>query len=281
MMKRLIAMTLALWCHAQMGAAEDVEKVPADLIVPAVTEEAPAPGKRVRQFQERYKGSGIHHLVYLPTDWVKGRKYPVIVEYAGNEWKQSPGTVEGSCLGYGISGGKGVIWICLPFVDLKNKKNATQWWGDVAATVEYCQETVKRTCEHFGGDAGKVFLAGFSRGAIACHYIGLHNDEIASLWRGFICHSHYDGVRSWGYPGSDRASALVRLQRLGHRPEFISQEMSIDATKEYLAAACPTGRFTFLSLPYPNHTDAWVLRDIPERRQLRDWFQKTLVDRSP
>ena len=86
----------------------------------------------------------------------------------------------------------------MPFVDKKNGRNATTWWGDVRATVGYCKATVLRTCEEFGGDPSNVFIAGFSRGAIACNYIGLHDDEIASLWRGFICHSHYDGVRKWG-----------------------------------------------------------------------------------
>ena len=117
-----------------------------------------------------------------------------------------------------------------------------------------------------------MFLAGFSRGAIACNYIGLRNDAIASLWRGFICHSHYDGVRMWGYPESDRASAAARLARLKGRPQFISQEGSFAATKAYLAEACPGGRFTFVALPYRNHADAWTLRDIPARAALRAWL---------
>lgn len=277
MMKRVMSMMLALGWSAGLWSAE----VPADLVMPEVTNDAPAAGKRVRQYHPNYQDTEVHHILYLPTDWVKGKKYPVMVEYAGNQWKDYPGTVEGCHLGYGISGGKGVIWLCLPFVDGKNQRNATQWWGDVPATVGYCQDTIKRTCEEFGGDASKVYLAGFSRGAIACHYIGLHNDEIAALWRGFVCHSHYDGVRSWGYPESDRASALVRLKRLGNRPQFISQERSIDATKAYLEAVDPDGNHTFLALPFDHHTDAWVLRDLPERKVLRDWFQKTLEDGVP
>jgi len=44
----------------------------------------------------------------------------VIVEYAGNGnyankyGDVSSGEVEGSKLGYGISGGTGFIWICMP-----------------------------------------------------------------------------------------------------------------------------------------------------------------------
>jgi hypothetical protein len=33
--------------------------------------------------------------------------------------------------------------------------------------------------ENFGGDASAVVLTGFSRGAIACGYLGMHDDETA------------------------------------------------------------------------------------------------------
>jgi acetyl esterase/lipase len=254
--------------------ALDLASVVPDLVTPKATNGEPAPGKRVRQFNKNYAGSQVYHLLYLPTDWKKGKKYPVIVEYAGNKWRTSPGTVEGSNLGYGISGGKGVVWICMPFVDKKNRRNAVTWWGDTKATVDYCTQTVKRICKEYGGDPKNVFIAGFSRGAIACNFIGLHDDEIASLWRGFIVHSHYEGVRNW--PGSTRKDALERLKRLKRRPQFISNENSVAHTKQYLARNLPKGHFTFLALPFPDHTDTWVLRDIPERKKLREWFQKTL-----
>ena len=254
----------------------DIASVPQDLTPPPVTSEPPAPGKRVKQVNPEYKGTAVYHALYLPEDWTPGRKYPVIVEYAGNQYQTSPGTVEGSNLGYGISGGRGMICVCLPFVDARAKSNASWWWGDVEATVAYCKLTVKRVCAEYGGDASAVFLAGFSRGAIACNYIGLHDDEIASLWRGFICHSQYDGVREWGYPQDDRKSAAERLKRLGHRPQFVSMEKSLEDIEEYLKAACPGGQFTFQVLAFANHTDTWVLRDIPERRAVRNWLESIL-----
>ncbi|WDE98968.1 hypothetical protein PQO03_14100 [Lentisphaera profundi] len=267
------------WIFFHSLMAIDLDQVRTDLVTQSVTNHSPAPGKRVRQFHKNYVGSKVYHTLYLPTDWVKGKSYPVIVEYAGNKWKSSPGTVEGSNLGYGISGGQGVIWVCMPFVDKLNKKNAKTWWGNVDATVAYCKTTVQLICADYGGDSSKVFIAGFSRGAIACNYIGLHDDEIASLWRGFICHSHYDGVRKWPYNASDKASAKLRLQRLGKRPQFISQEKSIDTTKTYLKNALPAGNFTFQAMPFSNHTDAWVLRDLPERKILRDWFWKIIKEK--
>lgn len=258
------------------GRLAGVEESPRDLVVPAAEKAMPAPGKRVRQFLKGYEGTDVYHLLYLPTDWTEGKKYPVIVEYAGNRWKTSPGNVEGCELGYGVSGGEGVIWICMPFVDKENSCNALNWWGDVEATVDYCKRTVGTVCDEYGGDRDKVYIAGFSRGAIACNFIGLHDDEIAALWRGFICHSHYDGVRNWGYAGSDRKFARERLKRLGDRPQFISHESSVDETKDYLGEVYPDGNFTFLALQSPEHTSNWVLSENPERRALRRWFRSTL-----
>ena len=273
--------TLMLLLNLTVGSfllAMDLKKVAPDLVTPPVTNDAPAPGRRVKMILPMYEGTDLYHALYLPVDWKRSETYPVIVEYSGNKWKSSQGTVDECDLGYGVSGGKGVIWICLPFVDKKKGRNAATWWGDVEATVDYCKQSIQQVCAKYGGDSGKLFIAGFSRGAIACNYIGLHDDEISSLWRGFICHSHYDGVRKWEYKGSDKMSAALRLKRLGNRPQFISQEQSITATKKYLARALPDGKFTFQALPFPDHTDTWLLRDIPERRVMRDWFHQVLEE---
>jgi len=171
-----------------------------------------------------YKGTDLYHTLYLPSDWNQNEKYPVIVEYAGNMLKNRKGSVDECNLGYRISGGKGNIWVCLPFVDKAKGQNASTWWGDTEATVDYCKQTVKQVCTEFGGGSSNFFIAGFSRGSIACNYEGLYDDAIASLWKRFICHSHYDGVENWNYRNSDGADALIRLKRLGLRTQFISQE---------------------------------------------------------
>lgn len=268
-----ILLLLCAFCVSSMSAsARDIDSLPPDLKTPPITDGKPAPGKRARQFLTEYEGTGVFHALYLPTDWQPGKKFPVIVEFTGNKYRSSKGVVEESDLGYGLSAGKGVIWVCVPYVNRKEMKNQPTWWGDVDATVDYCRQTVKLVCEKHGGDSDNVFIAGFSRGAIACNFIGLHDDEIASLWRGFICHSHYDGVRKWGYVGSDRQAAAERLKRLGDRPQFISHENNVKATQDYLNQAYPKGNFTFLSIKGVSHTDTWVLRDVPERKQLREWF---------
>jgi len=260
------------------AALSDIRTVPQDLEVPSMQEAQPAPGKRVKMTIPSYQNTDVYHSLYLPEGWKKGNRYPVIVEYAGNGPYHNKygdtcsGRVEDCNLGYGISGGKGVIWVCLPYISMDHRNNQLKWWGDIEATVGYCTTLLPRICNEYGGDPGNLFLAGFSRGSIACNFIGLHNDEIAKLWKGFICHSHYDGVIKWQYSGSDSISAAARLARLKSRPQFISHEGSVAATQRYLEKACPKGNFRFLELPYRNHTDSWVLRDIPERRALREWF---------
>jgi len=273
MQHRLIVVLLCLFTLTSAStSARDIDGLPPDLKTPAITDGKPAPGKRARQFLKEYEGTGVFHALYLPTDWQPGRRLPVIVEFTGNKFRSSKGIIEESDLGYGLTAGKGVIWVCVPYVNRMDMKNQPTWWGDVNATVDYCKQTVKLVCQKYGGDSDNVFVAGFSRGAIACNFIGLHDDEIASLWRGFICHSHYDGVRKWGYAGSDRQAAAKRLERLGDRPQFISHENNVKATQDYLNKAYPKGNFTFLSIKGVSHTDTWDLRDVPERQRLRNWF---------
>lgn len=264
------------------SSSQDVFSQSQDLQVPAVVGAVPAAGKRVRVTTAAWDATSVYHALYLPADWKDGGTYPVFVELPGNGGYQrekdvSHGTVEGCSLGYGLTEGKKVIWLCLPFVATQGgyKQNSTIWWGDVEETKRYCVATVHDVCARYGGDPKRVVLAGFSRGAIACNYIGLHDDEIASLWCGFFCHSHYDGVReNWPYAEANRAAAIVRLKRLGGRPQWISQEQSADATAHYLHEAGAVGDFTIMSMPFTNHTDQWVLRDLPERKQAREWLAR-------
>ena len=286
-MLRLFPFLAAFACHGADAAADfpDVRAVPPDLVVPPVETRAPAPGRRVRMTTEGWEHTAVYHAIYLPSDWKPGATFPVLVEYPGNGGYSSPfgdvslGTIDGSSLGYGLTGGRGAIWVCMPFVgrDGGNEHNAVMWWGDVDETARYCIATVHDVCRRFGGDPRRVIVAGFSRGAIACNYIGLHDEAIASLWRGFFCHSHYDGLNeSWPYPGADRASALVRLHRLRGRPQWISHEGSVAPTEEYLKGTGVKGDFTFQAIPIRNHSDQWVLRDTPARTAARAWLQRVL-----
>lgn len=265
----------------------DLASVVPDLMVPACEPGGiPAAGKRVAQTTTGWIGTAVHHALHLPADWEPGADFPVLVEYPGNgNYRNkfgdvSTGRVEDGHLGYGIGGGKGFIWVVMPFVEVAGaqKQNAALWWGDVHETKRYCTATVKEVCSRYGGDPGKVVLCGFSRGSIACNYIGLHDDAIAATWKAFICHSHYDGVNEkWPYPDAGRAAALGRLRRLGGRPQFISHEGSVETTESWLTLSGIKGNWTFEPIPFRNHSDQWVLRDLPARRKLRDWLRRVLA----
>jgi len=148
-----------------------------------MTDEEPAAGKRVRQIAPEYEGTEVYHSLYLPTEWVPDGSYPVIVEYTGNYFPTSgsTGEIKDANLGYGMSGRKQYIWVCMPYVEERRKKNAVTWWGDKHATIDYCKINLPRICEQFGGNPDKVIICGFSRGAIGSSYIGLADDEISAL----------------------------------------------------------------------------------------------------
>lgn len=284
MFKHLILLAALLTCGLNMAQGADWQQTIPDLTVPVITEGPPAAGKRVCQKTKGWEKTDVHHLVYLPPDWKPDAKLPLLIEYAGNGpfinklGDTCDGSVESCVLGYGISAGQGFIWACLPFIEKAEggMRNAQKWWGDLDESKQYTVKTVHDICTRFGGDAKRVILCGFSRGSIACNFIGLHDDKIAKLWCGFVCHSHYDGVRTWPYAGADQESARSRLRRLGSRPQWISHEVSTADTEAWLKSTAIEGDWTFKSLPFPNHSAAWVLRDLPERKKLREWVARTL-----
>ena len=283
----------ALLFAAAVSSAElpDISTIPPDLTVPEMTDGEPAPGQRVRQTTSGWESTEVYHSLYLPTDWKPGVRFPVIFEWAGNGRFRnafgdvSTGHVEGSHLGYGITAGRGCIWVCLPYLNSAGTANVGLWWGDppgydVEPTLAYCRATVRAVCDKFGGDPARVVLAGFSRGSIACNFLGLRDDATARLWRAFVCFSQYDGVRiGWPYPDHDRAAALGRLERLGGRPQFICSEGSgADDIDRFLrdAAVWDYGVFTVVGTGFRNHNDAWVLRPCEARTRLREWFREIL-----
>ena len=283
----ILAITVsgAATCAAQ---SDNLNHLPPDLTVPKPVQGDAAAGTRVAAVTPGWEGTDVRHVLYLPRDWLPGKSYPVLVEYPGNGGYRndvgdvSDGSPESCMLGYGLTGGSGFLWVCLPFIETSAggaKGNCRQWWGDVEETRKYCIASVRDVCKRYGGDASKVVLCGFSRGAIACNFIGLRDDGIASLWCGFFCHSHYDGVRPWPYAGSDPAAAMERLRRLAGRPQWISHELDVGPARQFIEASGERGAFEFVPIPYPNHSASWVLRDIPERAKARDWLRRTVGPR--
>ena len=276
---------LLLW------ASGSVQGKPFDLETPAMTGAPPGPGLRVRQVALEYSGTEVYHALYLPEDWKPGGKFPLIVEYTGNRFPVggSTGEVKDANLGYGISGGKGFIWVSMPYVEKGRQKNALTWWGDRQGTIDYCKTNLPRICKAFGGDTNNIILCGFSRGAIATSYIGLADDEIASFWKGIFTHDHFDGARKWDYPESDRASALKRLARLQGRPVLVCSMGSSE--RDYLKDHLGLADFTFLHVPTKSlfnipegkvihpHTDLWMLKDSEYRDKARAWLRSVVASR--
>jgi hypothetical protein len=274
---------IGLWIPGAQSHA-DVKPEEKDLVTPEMTTDEPAAGRRVRQVAPEYKDTEVYHALYLPTNWKLDGNYPVIVEYTGNRAPKlgSTGKAKDASLGYGITGGKDFIWVTMPYIEKGRKKNALNWWGDQQATVDYCKKNLPRICKQFGGDSKSMFICGFSRGAIAVSYIGLADDEIAALWRGFFAHDHFDGQIKWGYPQSDRDSALTRLARLKGRPVLAS-----GIGNDYLQNHLKLADFTFLKVPVEKifnipegkiihpHTDLWMHRDSKYRDQARLWLENT------
>ena len=129
------------------------------------------------------------------------------------------------------------------------------------------------------------------------NYLGLHDDEIAKLWCGFISHDHYDGVRewrgtSWGSPLPEyRLKAKERLKRLKGRPVLICQNGGTKDIEEYLKPCLSWGKFTFLAVDtkkilgrFPNkvaihpHNDRWLLKESEERNRVQKWVQQVLKE---
>jgi predicted esterase len=219
-------------------------------------------------------GMDVHHTLYLPPDWQGGRKFPVIVEYPGND---SPpvctGKVEDCKLGYYASGGRNFIVMALPFVNVSQGRNQLTWWGDVDATVWYCRENVRHVCEEYGGDSTRIFIIGFSRGAIACGYIGLHDDAIASLWRGFIAYAHFDGGQ---FTPQDAESRLARIK--GRPVMILYGEQDAGGKAGSLNGARILQQLgqtpEVLAIPNTGHSDDWIATPSSERTKLRAWIDK-------
>jgi len=290
----LLLLALAMKLPLAKSSAPDIRSEKPDLIVPKLGTGKAGPGKRIRESLPGYEATKAYHVTYLPTDWQKGERYPVIVEYTGNNYQGAHGDVctgrpEGSSMGYGISAGRGFIWVCLPYLNADGDDITLNWWGAeknraAQPTIDYCLKAVPWICEQYGGDPAQVVLCGFSRGAIACNYLGLHNDLVAKLWRAFIPYSHYDGIAAWPYPGSDRDSAAVRLKRLAKRPQFICHEvtasrLNLAATKRWLKSNDLTENLTFTETGFRNHNDAWLLRPSAARKQLRLWLKGILAQK--
>ncbi len=264
--------------------------------IPVEEHGLPAPGRRVSVTEPEYIGTDVHHSLYLPKNFADRTSHPIIVEYTGNYFPPagSTGRVEDAHLGYALTLGRDFIWVVLPFISKDHRQNEVTWWGDEDATVAYAKICISRIIKKYHVDPDKVILCGFSRGAIAASYIGLHDDDISKLWSAFFTSANFDGVHSWlgttwGSPLEKyRADAIKRLQRVQGRPWWVSQDKSVDDVTTFLK---DTGLFgdNFILDPVPMkqlfpkipkayfisaHTDMWPLFNNPSSNQASKWIYK-------
>jgi hypothetical protein len=284
-------------------SSPDVTTITPDLFTPPVVIGDPMLGKRVLHTLPGYEKSMVRHALYLPTDWIKGQTYPVIAEFTGNGGTVAGGKAE---QGYGISGGRGFLWITLPFVSADGMQDMDWWWGDPDRTADYAKAAVELVCKQFGGNPNAVILTGYSRGAIACNFIGLRNDSIAKLWCGMVPVSHYEN-RAWKHTEAELGPRVNRLLRLGKTPQYVCGEMHLavrhedsklldlirkrgftdietatreldlksildqEGIRDFIAQNHPNAKNTFDTFPWVNHDGKWILRPTPSRERLREW----------
>lgn len=94
----------------------------------------------------------------------------------------------------------------LPFIDRAAGTIVENGWKYLDENGDYAVSAVEQMGQSGGGDRGNIVLTGFSRGAIACGFIGLRNDQIASLWMTFQHCQHFDDDGS-GRTNGDRDQA--------------------------------------------------------------------------
>jgi len=231
-------------------------------------------GKRTRFQLAENAGTQIYSALYLPKTWNRNKKYPVIVEFPGNLYYtgsvHSTGRPEQCTIGYGMSKNEEVIWVSVPFVDYNLKKNIEDGWGNADNTVDYTLKMVNEIVSKFGGDKDNIVLTGFSRGAIACGYIGLRNDTIAALWKGFHVCQHYDGD---GWHGASMVGAKERAKRIKNRPVF-----ETDNNQEELKAMFKEAgiNVSYASSGLKSHATAMFLDDRPSTINLRNWYTQLI-----
>ncbi|MEM1293756.1 MAG: hypothetical protein AAGH89_00230 [Verrucomicrobiota bacterium] len=244
--------------------------------VPDMELREPVAGKRVRYQLPGDPESEIYSVLYLPPNWKPGNLYPVIAEFPGNLFFNaracwSTGRPEQCQMGYGITSGRDAIWISLPFVDQPNGTIAESGFGSNRGqdTVSHTRKMMDHILSQWGGDRENVYLCGFSRGSIACGYIGLANEEIAELWKGIIGCQHYDGSN---WRESNMEDAVLRAPRF--RGQAIFQvDNSQEKYQPVVDATNPSVDWTWVPSKLGYHATAMFLDDRPAMVTLRQWFQ--------
>ena len=298
-------------CVAEWGSSgcPDLHSLLPDLVRPNMSDEAHGAGRRTRRVAPGFEGTDVYDAIYLPTEWSasSSRRYPVIVEYMGNgPWKDnigdsSTGRPEDSNLGWGMASppGSTYIWISMPFVSSDMGPNttvSTYWWGcpssnaekscgesySIEPTMRYLHAALNDTFARFGGDATRVAITGWSRGAIATGAVGLHDAASSKLFAAFLPYSHLDGDCGW-VDGSNASALGARWQRLAGRPMLALGECDVATAGgpwwlQHIgqSKSAAVANVEFRTTGFVNHNDAWILRNSTARSYTRAWLANAL-----
>ena len=154
------------------------------------------------------------------------------------------------------------------------------WWGDRQATIDYCKDNLPESVRN-----SEVIRKTFLSAAFPV----VRLPAVISVWQmtKLPLLERNDRPRSfrrsekWGYPQSDRASALERLAHLKGRSVLVCGNAN-----DYLKKHPELGNFTFLPVPVTKifdipdglvihpHTDLWAHRESPTRQRARAWLNK-------
>jgi hypothetical protein len=264
------ALSLAVTDVKAAGEAAEWTPPPGRIEVPSVEDGPPAPGKRVRYRPAAKADAAAYAILHLPEDWTPRGRYPVIAELPGNIFFvagcYSTGLPDQCVMGHGMTKGRGAICVGLPFVNVDGTI-AEHGWGDADATADYVMRMMDEVCEKHGGDRANLVMTGFSRGAIACGYIGLRDERIASYWKGFHACQHYDGD---GWNGATMEGALERATRFRGRSVFQTD----NAPKAFAPVMdVMKTEVTWAQSGLGAHATAMFLDDRPSTVQVREWFR--------
>ena len=137
---------------------------------------------------------------------------------------------------------------------------------DPTPTINYLHAAVVDACQNFGGDTSRLNLCGFSRGSIACKFIGLHDDKTGNA-------RPVKTKADW----AERVSHLQANMQLvlGALPDA-SRRVSLDVQHVSEETLSNYRRLKILFTPEPNdRVPAWLL--IPKAKEIYELFD---IDRA-
>jgi hypothetical protein len=231
------------------------------VLVPAVVDGPPAPGRRVFRQLPAFADTAVRHVLTLPKEWVGGNRFPILVEYSGNRFFHkfcySTGHTADSHMAYGLARGEGYICLNLPFISEDGQREQTNGWGDIDRGVAYCEAAIDEAVQNFGGDPKAIIFVGFSRGSYAGNYLALRNERIASRWRGFI--TSMDPGMKWTEKGGGWNKVGVGWDERAARRQvpwiYVPEELGEGV-----------------------HVDVGFLEDRPSTIQTRQWLDQLAHD---